>query len=357
MSCHTNQWPIKQGTRKGRGYSWQKTDKRQTRSGHHSSSLQNICQPLVSTPAWEHDWTQLSIRLMHSVSKSKLYTLLTYKGHLLKQRRNGALSLLAMRWSCSATELCKDVKERANFALGQESLWEMSAWLLIVIPWSTAENSAIIIVQADFDEPACVHHVQYDLCSKTRLVPRYCLKMITVNCCLLCDHRWQKGRALKMEHLPKSQVISGSSCGLWSSRWTSKNSECLMWRRVITIWYGFSSFSVTDQSRHTKKGADRRAQNLQSMLVFYLRASQWAEKKTATEPCNWDTSWILEAQRITSLSSMTSLSDSKVIQCSLQLFSALFLTFADCLRGASMFCCQLVVNPQFLTRKQTRIPN
>lgn len=43
----------------------------ETDSGHHSRSLQNICQPLVAT-TWEYNWTLVSIRLrvsgLHSVT-------------------------------------------------------------------------------------------------------------------------------------------------------------------------------------------------------------------------------------------------------------------------------------------------
>lgn len=81
MSCHTHQWPIKQGTWKGRNYGWHKTVTcfvvffipiTETNSGHHSRSLKNICQPLVAT-TWEYNWTLVSIRLrvsgLHSVTR------------------------------------------------------------------------------------------------------------------------------------------------------------------------------------------------------------------------------------------------------------------------------------------------
>lgn len=120
----------------------------------------------------------------------------------------------------------------------------------------------------------------------------------------------------------------------------------------LTIDYlklGF--FSVTYRSTlHKKRNRSKKVQS--EHVYFYSRDAEWTEEKIATEPCNWDTSWISGGQRITSFSSMTSLSDGAVIQCSLQFLSALFLTFADCLRGALMLCCQLVVNPQFLTRKR-----
>lgn len=48
----------------------------ETNSGHQSGSLQNICQPLVSTTTtWEYNWTQLSISVSDSESEQTICTL------------------------------------------------------------------------------------------------------------------------------------------------------------------------------------------------------------------------------------------------------------------------------------------
>lgn len=177
--------------------------------------------------------------------------------------------------------------------LDKESLREKSAWHLIVIPWSMAENSSIIIIQTDFDEPACAHSVQCDLCSKMR--------------------------PLLWEWLRQSAVFGlitfGKVKSLLIGADSSKNNSSLD---------GFSCFSATDRSCHKKnpKLIDL-TQKCNQCLPLLLAAPQW--KEIATESCKWATSWILGAQRITSFSSMSSRSDRQRSESSLVCFWPYFL--------------------------------
>lgn len=47
----------------------------ETNSGHHSGSLQNICQPLVSKTKWGYNWTPLSISASDSTPQRTICTL------------------------------------------------------------------------------------------------------------------------------------------------------------------------------------------------------------------------------------------------------------------------------------------
>lgn len=123
MSCHTDQWPIKQGTWKGRTHRWQKKDTfssrptAETNGGHHSGSLQDICQRLTRFQPGGARTNPLKIIALLSLKVKDL---------LLKKGNNGTLTLLAILCGCNATVLCSGVKGASQFALGQRVIiWEV----------------------------------------------------------------------------------------------------------------------------------------------------------------------------------------------------------------------------------------
>lgn len=112
MSCHTDQWPIKQGTWKGRTFGWQKTDMffPSDHRDKHWTSFQSLTEHLSTTCVnyniqLQHSWTQLSIQFTVT-SYWAVKSELKVKDWLLNRRNNGALTLLASLWSCNATVLC-----------------------------------------------------------------------------------------------------------------------------------------------------------------------------------------------------------------------------------------------------------
>lgn len=85
------------------------------------------------------------------------------------------------------------------------------------------------------------------------------------------------------------------------------------------------------------------------MLVFHLRdPTEQANNVKRKTGRNWDTSRILGAQKITTFSTKTSLSDNVVILCEVQFLSVLFRTIAYCFYRSVVLpaCCQSPVSPQ-----------
>lgn len=175
MSCHTDQWHFKWGTWKGRTYGWQKTEACFL-SNHWDKQWTSFCFFILhlSTTSVEnnastvrpsiHSPNRQSALCNHILFSCKIKALVSKRASLLNWRNNGALCTIGYSlqlWCHSAVLGCQRSKPISH--MDKESLWEKSAWHLIVIPWSTAQNSAIIIAQTDFDEPAHVHSVQWDL--------------------------------------------------------------------------------------------------------------------------------------------------------------------------------------------------
>lgn len=138
-----------------------------------------------------------SVTTSYLAVKIKALRSLKVKDHLLNQINNGVLTLLAILRSCNAPVLLGCQRSKPISHLDKESSWEKSAWHLIVIPWSMAENSAIIIIQTDFDEPAHVHIVTSP--PKWGFIPRYHLRVITINCAL-CMIVFGKKKSLKVSY-------------------------------------------------------------------------------------------------------------------------------------------------------------
>lgn len=103
MSCHTDQWPIKQGTRKGRTYAWQTADKQWTSFQFFTEHLSTTCVT-ISMRIQPNTQTFCSRTNVPFDCKIKALPSLNVKDHL-NWGNNGALALSAVR-GCDATELC-----------------------------------------------------------------------------------------------------------------------------------------------------------------------------------------------------------------------------------------------------------